>query len=142
VEQAGRQPARYLDSDGLLKYFPIMEQGSDSLTAYVLSATKEAGYAIPEQTKNRMEAALTAFVQGKIVRRARWPRPTWRAQAGGAGSAVAFARYRPMRWRASASAEPVADVRRHRLEPVAATHAQPGAPRCLLAEAQQICVRA
>jgi uncharacterized protein YfaS (alpha-2-macroglobulin family) len=58
----------YLDSDGLLKYFPIMEQGSDSLTAYVLSATREAGYAIPEQTKNRMEAALTAFVQGRIVR--------------------------------------------------------------------------
>ena len=59
----------YLDSDGMLKYFPIMEQGSDSLTAYVLSATREAGYAIPEQTKNRMEAALTAFVQGRIVRR-------------------------------------------------------------------------
>lgn len=59
----------YLDSDGLLKYFPVMEQGSDSLTAYVLSATSEAGYAIPEQAKNRMEEALTAFVQGRIVRR-------------------------------------------------------------------------
>ena len=58
----------YLDSDGLLKYFPVMEQGSDSLTAYVLSATSEAGYAIPEQAKNRMEEALTAFVQGRIVR--------------------------------------------------------------------------
>ncbi|MGK5037998.1 alpha-2-macroglobulin family protein [Janthinobacterium sp. LB3P118] len=65
---AGSLPA-YLDSDGMLKYFPIMEQGSDSLTAYVLSASREAGYAIPEQTKNRMEEALTAFVQGRIVRR-------------------------------------------------------------------------
>jgi hypothetical protein len=53
----------------LAEILPIMEQGSDSLTAYVLSATAEAGYAIPEQTKNRMEEALTAFVQGKIVRR-------------------------------------------------------------------------
>ncbi|MBB5369236.1 MULTISPECIES: MG2 domain-containing protein [unclassified Janthinobacterium] len=58
----------YLDGDGLLKYFPMMEQGSDTLTAYVLSATAEAGYAIPEQTKNRMEEGLTAFVQGRIVR--------------------------------------------------------------------------
>ena len=58
----------YLDKDGLLKYFTVMDQGSDSLTAYVLSATAEAGYAIPEQAKNRMEEALTAFVQGRIVR--------------------------------------------------------------------------
>ncbi|MGK5080345.1 alpha-2-macroglobulin family protein [Janthinobacterium sp. HLX7-2] len=67
IKLAASLPA-YLDADGLLKYFPIMEQGSDTLTAYVLSATAEAGYAIPEQTKNRMEAALTAFVQGRIVR--------------------------------------------------------------------------
>ncbi|OBV40170.1 alpha-2-macroglobulin family protein [Janthinobacterium psychrotolerans] len=62
-----RLPA-YLDADGLLKYFPSMEQGSDSLTAYILSASAEAGYAIPQQAKNRMEEALTAFVQGRIVR--------------------------------------------------------------------------
>ena len=59
----------YLDADGLLKYFPSMEQGSDSLTAYILSASAEAGYAIPQQAKNRMEEALAAFVQGRIVRR-------------------------------------------------------------------------
>ena len=62
-----RLPA-YLDADGLLKYFPSMEQGSDSLTAYILSVAAEAGYAIPEQAKSRMEEALTAFVQGRIVR--------------------------------------------------------------------------
>jgi uncharacterized protein YfaS (alpha-2-macroglobulin family) len=63
----------YLDGDGLLKYFPMMGQGSDSLTAYVLSATAEAGYAIPEQAKNRMEEALANFVQGRVVRHSALP---------------------------------------------------------------------
>ncbi|WP_377701335.1 alpha-2-macroglobulin [Pseudoduganella sp. UC29_71] len=64
---AAQLPA-YLDSDGLLKYFPIMEQGSDSLTAYVLSAVQEAGFPIPPELKARMEDALQNFVQGRIVR--------------------------------------------------------------------------
>ncbi|MEC5163790.1 MULTISPECIES: Ig-like domain-containing alpha-2-macroglobulin family protein [unclassified Janthinobacterium] len=63
----------YLDGDGLLKYFPMMNQGSDSLTAYVLSATAEAGYAIPEQAKNRMEEALANFVQGRVLRYSAMP---------------------------------------------------------------------
>lgn len=58
----------YLDADGLVKYFTSMQQGSDALTAYVLSATSEAGYAIPENLKGRMESALLAFVQGKVTR--------------------------------------------------------------------------
>jgi uncharacterized protein YfaS (alpha-2-macroglobulin family) len=62
-----RLPA-HLDADGLLKYFSPMYQGSDVLTAYVLSATSEAGYVIPENLKGRMESALLAFVQGKITR--------------------------------------------------------------------------
>jgi hypothetical protein len=64
---AGALPS-YLDSDGLAKYFPSMQEGSDSLTAYLLSASDEAGYAIPEQQKQRMEDALEAFVTGRIVR--------------------------------------------------------------------------
>ncbi|SFV07031.1 alpha-2-macroglobulin family protein [Pseudoduganella namucuonensis] len=64
---AGQIPA-YLDGDGLLKYFPVMEMGSDSLTAYVLSAVREAGYPIPEHLKIRMEDALLGFVQGRILR--------------------------------------------------------------------------
>ena len=64
---AERLPA-YLDSDGLLKYFASMEQGSDSLTAYVLSATQEAGYSIPFDLKGRMEQGLRGFVRGKVVR--------------------------------------------------------------------------
>lgn len=58
----------HLDSDGLLKYFPPMFQGSDTLTAYVLSAAAEADYAIPENLKGRMESALLDFVRGKITR--------------------------------------------------------------------------
>ncbi|MDC8760067.1 Ig-like domain-containing alpha-2-macroglobulin family protein [Janthinobacterium fluminis] len=63
----------YLDGDGMLKYFPSMDKGSDSLTAYVLSATAEAGYAIPEQAKNRMEEALANFVQGRVIRYSAMP---------------------------------------------------------------------
>jgi uncharacterized protein YfaS (alpha-2-macroglobulin family) len=58
----------HLDDDGLVKYFATMEQGSDVLTAYVLSVTTEAGYAIPGELRGRMEAGLAAFVEGKVVR--------------------------------------------------------------------------
>lgn len=58
----------HLDADGLVKYWPVMEQGSDTLTAYVLSATQEAGYAIPPELKGRMEEGLLGFVQGKVMR--------------------------------------------------------------------------
>ncbi|WP_322401176.1 alpha-2-macroglobulin family protein [Massilia luteola] len=58
----------HLDGDGLVKYFAPMEQGSDVLTAYVLSLTNEAGYPIPDELRGRMEAGLAAFVEGKIVR--------------------------------------------------------------------------
>src|SRR5471032_368490 len=73
-----RDPARWkalvatlpahLDGDGLVKYWPIMEQGSDTLTAYVLSATAEAGYAISPELKGRMEEGLLGFVRGKVMR--------------------------------------------------------------------------
>jgi uncharacterized protein YfaS (alpha-2-macroglobulin family) len=58
----------HLDADGLVKYFATMEQGSDTLTAYVLSLTAEAGYAIPDELKQRMEAGLAAFVEGRVNR--------------------------------------------------------------------------
>jgi uncharacterized protein YfaS (alpha-2-macroglobulin family) len=58
----------HLDGDGLLKYFANMGQGDDALTAYVLSVTAEAGYAIAPEQRERMEAALLAFVEGRIVR--------------------------------------------------------------------------
>ncbi len=58
----------YLDRDGLAKYFPMMEYGSDTLTAYVLSIAEEAGYDIPENSKARMERALVGFIEGRVVR--------------------------------------------------------------------------
>ena len=58
----------HLDGDGLVKYFAPMDQGSDVLTAYVLSVTSDADYPIPDELRGRMEAGLAAFVEGKIVR--------------------------------------------------------------------------
>ena len=58
----------YLDSDGLAKYFPDMREGSDVLTAYVLTMADEAGWALPDAAKNRMNTGLQAFLQGKIRR--------------------------------------------------------------------------
>ena len=57
----------YLDEDGLAAYFPG-SRGSDTLTAYVLAVTHEAGYAIPDNARERMEGALVAFVEGRIQR--------------------------------------------------------------------------
>ncbi len=59
--------ANYLDEDGLAAYFPG-SRGSDTLTAYVLAATHEAGYAIPDNARERMEGALIAFAEGRIKR--------------------------------------------------------------------------
>jgi uncharacterized protein YfaS (alpha-2-macroglobulin family) len=58
----------YLDRDGLIKYWPIMRDGDDVLTSYVLSIASEAGYPIPDKERNRMEQALVGFVEGRIVR--------------------------------------------------------------------------
>jgi len=63
----------HLDADGLVKYFSGMYRGSDTLTAYVLSAANEAGYEIPDALKGRMESALLGFVQGKVVRNSALP---------------------------------------------------------------------
>jgi uncharacterized protein YfaS (alpha-2-macroglobulin family) len=62
----------YLDSDGLAMYFPARPgedaRGSDVLTSYLLAATQESGYEIPEDALNRMQIALAGFVEGKIKR--------------------------------------------------------------------------
>jgi len=70
---AGRLPA-YMDSDGLLKYFPSdWLQGDDTLTAYVLAVANEAGWELVEQDRDRLLGALKRFVEGKIVRRSALP---------------------------------------------------------------------
>ncbi|WP_374358990.1 MG2 domain-containing protein [Pseudoduganella danionis] len=58
----------HLDGDGLVKYFAPMAQGDEMLTAYVLSAAHEGGYAIPEDLRNSMLTGLRNFVAGRIVR--------------------------------------------------------------------------
>ncbi|MBI5073782.1 MAG: alpha-2-macroglobulin [Nitrospirae bacterium] len=58
----------HLDGDGLVKYFPIMRSGSDSLTAYMLAISDEAGWPIPQDIKARMEDGLKGFVEGRVIR--------------------------------------------------------------------------
>lgn len=58
----------YLDRDGLAKYWTDMREGSDTLTAYVLSIADEAGYTIPDSTRARMIKGLADFVEGRVVR--------------------------------------------------------------------------
>ncbi len=65
---AGSLPI-YLDRDGLVRYFPDERmEGSDTLTAYVLSITHAAGYPIPDEARARMIAGLTAYVDGRLER--------------------------------------------------------------------------
>jgi len=73
-----RDPARWsavmaslpdhLDRDGLVRYWPVLRDGDDALTAYVLSIAAEAGYAIPDRERAKMEQALIGFVEGRVVR--------------------------------------------------------------------------
>ncbi len=58
----------YLDRDGLVKYWPLLHDGSDALTAYVLAVADEAGWEIPDDSRGRMENALVGFVEGRVVR--------------------------------------------------------------------------
>lgn len=59
----------YLDNDGLARYFPAgWLEGDDSLTSYLLTIADEAGYEIPEATRNRMLRGLENFVAGRIHR--------------------------------------------------------------------------
>jgi hypothetical protein len=63
----------YLDRDGLAKYFPIMDQGSDVLTSYLLAIAEEAGWKVPEDSRARMVKGLRGFVQGRVVRQSALP---------------------------------------------------------------------
>jgi uncharacterized protein YfaS (alpha-2-macroglobulin family) len=56
----------YLDSDGLANYFPGLGAGSAALTAYLLDLSSASGFAVPDDAKQRMLAALTAFAEGRV----------------------------------------------------------------------------
>ncbi|KPK94988.1 MAG: hypothetical protein AMJ94_00650 [Deltaproteobacteria bacterium SM23_61] len=58
----------YQDADGLVKYFPRMRLGNETLTSYILAIGHEAGWSIPEEPRQRMEAGLRKFIEGRIIR--------------------------------------------------------------------------
>jgi len=58
----------YLDRDGLAKYWPALPQGSDSVTAYLLSISAAAGLALPTDVRLRMLGGLRDFVSGRLMR--------------------------------------------------------------------------
>lgn len=58
----------YLDSDGLVKYWPPMLFGSEVLTAYVVSVAAAAGWEIPSDIESRMLQGLKGFVEGSVKR--------------------------------------------------------------------------
>ena len=73
----------YLDSDGLVSYFPPRDgeahRGSDTLTAYLLAVSHEAAalnpaFALNAEYRSKMEQGLIAFVEGRIQREVWSPR--------------------------------------------------------------------
>ena len=63
----------YLDSDGLVRYWPEAQMpGSSELTAYVLAMTSAAGLPLPDAPRARMIAALQGVVEGRIERSRRF----------------------------------------------------------------------
>lgn len=58
----------YTDGDGLLKYFPDMTEGSEVLTAYVLSVVTAQGWEIPAISRDKLVNGLRGFVAGRINR--------------------------------------------------------------------------
>lgn len=65
-----RELPTYLDGNGLAMYFPpqpgYTPQGSDTLTAYLLSIASDNGWEIPEESRERMLTALTQFIEGRL----------------------------------------------------------------------------
>jgi alpha-2-macroglobulin len=62
----------YVTPAGLLTYYPRQQgadEGYDVLTAFVLSAAHEAGWALPDEARKRLLDGLERFVQGKLERR-------------------------------------------------------------------------
>ncbi len=69
---AGALPT-YQDAEGLIRYFPGEWPGSEALTAYALSMTAEAGFAMPEAAKAKAVEAMKAVIEGRLKRDAYGP---------------------------------------------------------------------
>lgn len=62
----------YQDSQGFLEYFPGMTNGSEMLTAYVLTMAYENAIKLPIEVENKMQQALLDFVEGRIQPAGAW----------------------------------------------------------------------
>lgn len=62
---SSRLPA-YVGADGLARFWPELREGSDTLTAYLLAVSQEAGYSLPELIRTRLLDGLRAFVEGRL----------------------------------------------------------------------------
>ena len=58
----------HLDEEGLLKYFPTLQLGSEVLSAYVLSISHAAGWPLPQAVEARLIEGLTGFIEGRVRR--------------------------------------------------------------------------
>lgn len=59
----------YLDSDGLVRFFPVdWINGDDELTAYILRLSAASGWPLPENARAPMIRGLSGFVMGQIAR--------------------------------------------------------------------------
>ncbi|TGK54078.1 peptidase [Leptospira kanakyensis] len=56
----------FLDYDGLVKYFARMDNGSEILTAYVLTSAQLANKKIPEETLGRMIVGMQGYLEGRV----------------------------------------------------------------------------
>ena len=63
----------HLDRDGLVKYFPRMPYGYDSLTAYILAIAHEAGLTLPDDVGKKMVNGLRGFIEGRVIRHSSMP---------------------------------------------------------------------
>ncbi|NWM25216.1 hypothetical protein GY659_26325, partial [Escherichia coli] len=54
------------DGDGLLRYWPGDWPGSEALTAYILSASAEAGLPLPDGPRAKMLDAMKAVLDGRL----------------------------------------------------------------------------
>jgi len=82
----------YMDDDGLVKYWPTdILAGSDTLTAYVLSISDTAGWAIPDAQRAQMLDGLQGFVEGRTRRDS--PLPTADLSIRKLAAMAALARY-------------------------------------------------
>ncbi|WP_411823094.1 alpha-2-macroglobulin family protein [Leptospira sp. 'Mane'] len=65
-KQIDSELGSYLDGNGLVKYFPRMERGSEVLTAYALTSAKLAGFEWNGDSVTKMTEGLRAFLLGNV----------------------------------------------------------------------------